>query len=137
MNYDEARQTADGTGWHWTTKNDGRIRTAAPCLRYVGSPDASYDSPYRKEDWELCEPHATKEEAERHFYDWCLSEVKEVACSWASCRYPSCDQPANKALGNSPFGMLFSQLPLCDDHRNAESLQLITPFRPGLTLMHS
>lgn len=80
MNYDQARQLKDG-GWHWTTMNDGVVRTAEPCIKHIGdeSDPAWFLMPYNPDDWERCEPHATREDAEKHFYEWCIESLAEAA----------------------------------------------------------
>lgn len=58
MNYYSARQRRDGR-WDWTSMNDGAIRRAGPCVNHY-------------------EGHATKGEAERHFYDSELDSLREA-----------------------------------------------------------
>lgn len=137
MNYDEARALESG-GWHWTTMNDGRVRPAWPCRRYVGDCNledlvAGNASP---EDFETCEPHATREQAERHFYEACLEAVEEVRFGeWHGCAV--CDQPTKAGLGNRLLSRYFRPDPLCDEHRNREQLAQLHPFPPDLSLTHS
>ena len=44
MNYDEAREIP-GKGWHWTTMNNGVVRTAQPCIQI---PEMSVEDLMRK-----------------------------------------------------------------------------------------
>ena len=140
MNYDEARaienkETGEIVGWRWTSKNDGHIRTAWPCIDFAPMAPEDYG---RKEPerTHLCPPHPTKEEAERHFYDACLAEIKESASlNWCDCR--KCGAPTKRLLGNRDYGSLFSSEPLCDEHCNAESLTDLHPFKTGIYLIHS
>jgi hypothetical protein len=140
MNYDQARELQEG-GWHWTTMNDGVVRTAWPCLRYVGPNISNADfmeSPAKPEDFERCEPHASKEEAERHYYDASLAEVRERAfADWSGCRV--CDAPTKKTLENSGMAKAFSLNMdfLCDEHRTREQLAALHPFKADLSLIHS
>lgn len=131
MNYDEARPLKDG-GWHWTTMNDGRIRTAPPCIRLT---NGDWEHP----EFERCEPHATQEEAEHHLYVYSLSEVRER--TWTSahrCEAEGCEEWADKTLENDHFGQLFSAGTfLCDAHRTPEMLAELHPFQPGIRLIHS
>ena len=140
MNYDEARPLKAG-GWHWTTMNDGVVRTAQPCIRHVGekSDPFWYMQPSKPEDWVCCEPHATREEAERHFYDWCLSTVEESRMSdqQLRCRVAGCDGWSDVLLGNRQLGHLFNGDPLCEAHRSKDQLALLHPFKPGMVLVHS
>lgn len=117
MNYDQARPLLDGSGFRWTTMNDGQSRTAWPCLDCV-------------------EPHVTAEDAERHFYDACLASVTEARFGeWHGCRI--CDSPTKGGLGNRANSKVFSVEPLCADHRTREHLADLHPFAPGMQLAHS
>lgn len=143
MNYDEARQVVTGPdslgGWRWTTMNDGVIRTAAPCRRYTGPVRTVAEmmrEPVKGTDFTTCEPHASKEEAERHFYDYSLEQVEERDCSWTSCS-AHCGNPANKTLGNLGMALYFQPTPLCDQHRSREELIALYPFKTGIALIHS
>ena len=142
MNYDSARQvalTADALGgWHWTTMNDGRVRPAAPCRRYIGPP-LDHRLPFKPaeaSDFETCEPHATKEEAERHFYDYSLEQVEEESySSWQDCVV--CGAATKTGLGTRSMALLFSGDALCDAHLSKEKLAELHPFQPGYQLIHS
>lgn len=125
MNYDEARELKDG-GWHWTTMNDGVVRTAPPCVRI----------PIDESTITHCDPHPTREDAERHFYDYSLSQLKESTfLSAKHCEY--CDTWTNKALGNRGLGLYFREVFLCDTHRTTERVAALHPFKPGIALIHS
>jgi len=117
MNYDQARQRETDGKWDWTTMNDGRIRAAASCIAKCG--------------------HETQEDAERHFYDHSLEQVKEAGVSWTSCEYSGCESPANRALGNHGLWLALPLAPLCDVHRTKEHLTEVYPFEPGMSLIHS
>lgn len=153
MNYDQARQLADG-GWHWTSMNDGYVRTAWPCKRPADgvtfrlgtdmslgkTPISAWKAGAIVPDdaaWITCEPHATREDAERHYYDASLEgATTEYAISWMACAVPECPEPTTKMLGN--VGQeLFNGDPLCDAHRTREQLAALHPFAPGLALIHS
>ena len=140
MNYDEARQLKDG-GWHWTTMNDGVVRTAAPCVRHVGdeSDPLWYMQPSKAEDWAYCEPHETQEDAERHFYEWCLENVTEQKYTTKQlCSVEGCDEWSQFALGNNELGRFFGLGPnLCDAHRNREHLATLRPFHSPIRSVHS
>lgn len=136
MNYDEARQIESG-GWHWTTMNDRKVRTAWPCLRYVG-PEKPLERMMNAtpDDFERCAPHATREEAERHWYDACLEAVEESNFGdWSGCRV--CDAPTKKGLGNPQMSRAFHVDPLCDEHRTKETLSSLHPFKSGWQVIHS
>lgn len=138
MNYDGARELKDG-GFKWSRENGGEVFTIAPCRWHTGdeSDPLWYLRPYRAEDWAECEPHATREEAERHFYDYSLGQVKEQAVSWTSCSVSGCPAPASRALGTQGLSLYFSLTPLCDQHLSADTLVALYPFEPGLQLVHS
>jgi hypothetical protein len=117
MNYDQARELTTG-GWHWTTRNDDVIRTAWPCLD--------------------CPPHATRDEAERHFYEACLESVTEQELAVPhSCTVPDCQQPAMSFLGNRGLSRIFAGTALCPAHLNRATLRELHPFEPGLSVIHS
>lgn len=117
MNYDQARQRESDGKWDWTTMNDGIIRATASCSSHCG--------------------HETQEEAERHFYDYSLDQVKETGVSWTACEYPDCPNPTQRALGNLGFWLALSSTPLCDEHRTKECLVEVYPFHAGMALIHS
>lgn len=140
MNYDQARaienkETGEIVGWRWTSMNDGRIRTAWPCIEFTPMDVEDYG---RKEPERihLCPPHATQEEAERHFYDACLEEASEQTTShWQDCRV--CGAPTKRLLGNRDLSSLFNGDALCDEHFSKDTLQELHPFKSGIYLIHS
>lgn len=139
MNYDEAREIP-GKGWHWTTMNNGVVRIAQPCITILKPFDpGSLDFSLRPSDIVRCPPHATREEAERHYYDWCLSTVTEIKLGEQQlrCRAPSCEAWTDTLLGNRQLERMFNGDPLCDEHRTRETLAAIHPFAPGLRSIHS
>lgn len=150
MNYDEARPLADGSGWHWTSQNDGLSRMAWPCQRLADGVDARFSRDngqleFRRGDkvvpkdeaWVTCPPHATREEAERHYYDASLASARELNASWTACAVPECPNPTTKMLGNMGLERHFNATPLCDEHRTREQLAALYPFAPGMQVIHS
>lgn len=159
MNYDEARPLADGSGWHWTSQNDGLSRMAWPCRRAADGVEFRFGglsgarigaglppmlTAMRNgsvvpddEAWVTCEPHTTREEAERHYYDASLDAASEWDCSWTACEVPECPNPTQKMLGNMRLGRHFNATPLCDEHRTHEQLASLHPFAPGMQVIHS
>lgn len=138
MNYDEARQLSEGGGWHWTSMNDGVVRTAQPCLTILRPFDPTkWHEPLQPEDVRRCEPHATREEAERHYYEWSLAEVTEVETSNAVKCERGCGTWTNKYLGHPGLSGYFPATFLCDFHRSREVLAKVHPFKPGIQVMHS
>lgn len=137
MNYDEARELPTG-GWHWTSMNDGVIRTCPPCISFREPFD--HDNPMKPvapENIVRCEPHATKEDAERHFYDSCLATLRESTWTAARKCERGCGTWADKSLGDPGMGGYFSDVFLCDFHRNAESVAELRPFKPDIQVVHS
>ena len=118
MNYDQARQRQSDGRWNWTTFNK-RIGTfrSGPCRDHEDG-------------------HATKEDAERHFYDDGLADVRESkSSSWHGCAV--CDAPTKNWIGSPGMDGAIPKTPLCDEHRTREQLAELHPFRPGMSLMHS
>ena len=110
MNYDEARQTKDGI-WHWTTMNDGLVRTCPPCIQMTDVPIEDLGH-IPVGVLGRCE-HATKEEAERHFYDYCFEpeQIREGTNShWLDCA--KCGAPTKRLLGCPGLWSLINQDPL-------------------------
>lgn len=118
MNYHEARQRSDGSGWAWTTMNDGAIWTSGGC-HTAGEPHA----------------HATREEAERCFYDYEAGQLveREYADTQHRCQFPDCTNWTSKFL---EAGLLGAK-ELCDEHRNADGWRAANPFAPGLSITAS
>lgn len=143
MNYDEARELASG-GWHWTTKRGDQIRTAEPCIRYIGARPVDEllldpQSRYNPTDWERCEPHATKKEAEQHYWRWLLEEqCKPITYEdWQSCRVEGCGEPAKQGWGTLGWQAIALNTPLCPTHNTKEQFDSMHPFKPGVAVIHS
>ena len=138
MNYAKARPLKDG-GWHWTTMRDGLVSLAPPCRRFIGNPLPDiqpFPMPYNPDEWETCEPHATKEEAERHFHDWSIAEAREQGFgNWMGCAV--CDAPTKRGWGSAHFSAPYGVDPLCDAHYSAQTYADLHPFEPGIALLHS
>lgn len=134
--------------------NDGHIRTAWPCMRAADGVAFRFNGdmslgktpviPWKAgaiipddEAWITCEPHATREEAERHYYYASLESVREYGVSWSPCAVPECPNPADKMLGNIGMDKAFNGDPLCDEHRTREQLAALHPFTPGMASIHS
>ncbi len=111
MNHYAARERKSDGRWNWTRKmgSDGPIVAAGACVNHEA------------------EGHATKEEAERCFYEHELATLQE--CSMDTTHEPCkvCGKLTNKLLGRSGF----PDTPLCDEHRNVEEYRKLKPFTPG------
>jgi hypothetical protein len=114
MNCYEARQREVDGRWDWTVMNDGIIRRAGPCRDHEDG-------------------HSTKEEAERHYWDYELSRLKEHTTGG---HYPCevCGALTNKELSWHHIGPTAR---LCDDHRSREQFERLNPFEPGLSVVSS
>ena len=122
MNYAQARQRSfsDGTPqdlWDWSTMNDGRAWVSNPCNH-------------------SCR-HATREEAERHFYDYCLEQAQVHPQEREMRRCRVCNAWTRNQLGNIQMWLLLQPEWLCDAHLTREFLAQVQPFAPGYTLVHS
>ena len=160
MNYEEARQigpSGPAAGkWNWTNMNDSVQEapfTVAPCAW----PDFDWppfdpkkalaDQPkVTPTGRERCD-HDTREEAERHHYDYELAGVRiqrvdlSTARSRSKCDVPDC-QNWERYQAFWPGGFVVDSL--CSPHRFAkpgenqpEALRLIHPFVPGSRTIHS
>lgn len=132
MNYEEARQIAeDGPApgkWNWTNLNDSIAPypyTIAPCGIAAG---------------ERCD-HDTREEAERHRYEWIAERLQEgtLAEEQRPCELPLGDRTCGQWTQHylQPFGEAGAWAILCDEHRTAEGWRAVNPFRAEVQVIHS
>jgi len=100
MNYYEARRLKDGSGWHFTCQNDGRVWPVGNCQEHG--------------------PHATAEEARECFTAFLFEEIEEESYGdWTGCEV--CSEPTKRGLtARRPLG---DGYPLCDEHRTPEELK--------------
>lgn len=104
MNYYEARQRSDGSGWHYTCENDGQIWPVGYCRDH--------------------EPHPTAQEAKDCFRQYLLDDISDTTYGdWTGCEV--CDEPTKKGL--STRGPLGQGFPLCDRHRTPAQVEKLTP----------
>jgi hypothetical protein len=119
MNYYDARPLADGSGFHYTCRNDDRIVSVGYCREH--------------------EPHATAEEARACFARYLLDGWREESYgSWHGCVWEEpdgggitvmCDTPTKKGLTTRP--PLGHGYALCDEHRTFEHLKQLAPTDAG------
>lgn len=114
MNYAEARQRSDKSGWAFTIRNDDDVWTA-PCCR----------TDEQDEDGYRAHKHATKEEAEECFNDWRRdpSGVKLDAITfsnWNDCKV--CGAPSKSAATNNEVGGHYGGIVLCPEHMTVETV---------------
>ena len=99
MNYDQPRQLKDGSGWHYTTRNDNQIWATGYCRDHPG--------------------HATEDDARRCYRDYELNEclmLDGTLGSWNPCEYPGCETLTNRDGRIAGW----SRWRLCDEHRTKE-----------------
>lgn len=115
MNYYEARQRSTDGRWDWTCMNDGQIWRAAPCRDHGAG------------------GHATKEEAERHYWEYQTGELRTFP---DQAHYPCkvCETFTNQRA-ISRDGMVSAYL--CDEHRNIDIFRALFPFKPGMSIASS
>lgn len=138
MNYYEARQRSDKSGWAWTVMNDGVIHTTGGCVTWPeGEPTTIADSlgPNPKP---MGEPHAhpTREDAERCFYDHESTHLLETSMGndvQRRCQYPTCENWTSKGLEARHLG----DADLCDAHRNADGWRSAHPFHADISITSS
>jgi hypothetical protein len=115
MRYSAARQRQSDGKWDWTTQRGEAVYAVPPC-------------------GDGCPGHDTKEEAERHYYDYQLAKLKErsqdIKCR---CEAKDCDVWTNKTLDTDLYDATY----LCDAHRNKEVFEQLHPFHPGREIWES
>jgi hypothetical protein len=104
VNYDQPRELADHSGWHYTSMNDGRINAIGYCRQH------------------LDQPHATRDEAyacyTRYLLDNELRLDGQYAGTWHRCIHPGCDTLTDRyAQVGRNMGPMYE---LCDTHRIRE-----------------
>jgi hypothetical protein len=109
MNYYDARQTKNKSGWHYTCMNDGAIWPVGYCAEH--------------------EPHATEREARECFGQYLLDgEREETYGDWTGCAV--CDKPTKRGMTTRP--PLGHGYPLCDEHFDGGRLKkLSAPLAVG------
>jgi len=126
VNYYAARQLGPNSRapgkWNWTRMNDGVITTAAPCYQPDGGDD-----------------HDSKEDAERHFWEWEAANLRRTEYTTAS----RCDGPHDGdaprtaiAFGVRPVG---AEVHVCPQHESqaVEIWKAAHPFVPGIAVTSS
>ncbi len=122
MNYAQARERKDDSEnpsglWFWTTGNDGRLYCTEPCT--------------------LDCKHANAEDAEKHFYEYCLSNAKEFENRDEKHKCKVCNEWTQKGLRNWSLDEIHVSFYLCDAHRNIYELRKLHPFESGIQIIHS
>jgi hypothetical protein len=102
VNYDQPRELADKSGWHYTRMRDGRMWPIGYCRDHA--------------------PHASKDEAyvcyTRYLLDNELRLNGEMVNTWRRCLRPGCDALTNRyAQVGLDMGPIYE---LCDEHRTRE-----------------
>jgi hypothetical protein len=116
MNYAEARQRESDKRWDWTVRNDDRIWRSEPCS---GHEDG----------------HETREEAERHFWEWEMAQPFSVFVEERHLRRCEICNEWTDARVRMYDG--YKTLVLCSIHQNRLSIEQLYPFAPGRALIYS
>jgi hypothetical protein len=100
VNYDQPRERADRSGWHYTQMNDGRVWPIGYCADHA--------------------PHATEGEARDCYTRYLLEQRLQLdGMAYADMQRPCevCGAWTDKFAEISPWGPSFT---LCDEHRTRE-----------------
>lgn len=144
VNYYEARQRSDGSGWAWTGMNDGEVRTEPCCWTWPEGEPRTVDEATGPNPKPLGEPHshATREEAERCFYDYELRHLREGRirddeqrrCEFVGADGVRCGRWTSAFLEAKHLMHLTF---LCRAHRTPESVAAVHPFHPNIRISSS
>lgn len=102
MNYREARPLKDGSGWHMTVRNDGRIRAVGNCVD--------------------CKPHKTKENAEECWKEFGKQSFIDKALPKPHKTEPwgPCDVCKHRTPYEYRDPATHAHMRLCDEHATPE-----------------
>ncbi len=113
MKHYAARRLESGR-WAWTVQEGDAISQSGPCVLHGNG-------------------HTTKEEAERHFYDWdcqTLSQVKEERHGKShDCEIPWCRVFTGRGMATKFHP---DPLWLCSEHRFRHIYTMLRPFKAGV-----
>jgi hypothetical protein len=119
VNYYSARQRAHDKKWDWTCLNNKQIWKTGPCAEHEDG-------------------HATKVEAERHFYDHELKKLKEVTSGnreMHKCDAPGCGTFTHMGLVGQHW---FTDTTwLCALHKVKDVVSMMHPFKEGIEIWAS
>lgn len=144
MNYEEARQIGpDGPApgkWNWTNRRDNSIYTTGSCAwpDYVWPKDVIDYTTIKPTGRERCD-HDTREQAERHHYDYDVEKISwhpidlNTTSTLHRCEIPGCAEWSTVSTSGHGWG----RGTYCDLHGNSDGYRLAHPFVPGLREMHS
>ena len=153
MNYDQARQRAEGR-WDWTTMNDGVVRPKGYCagwryeeplppylehLQKLREADRLRDEPLREKFH--TDGHASAEEAVRCYYEYCLDHLHDYDMRGSFLRYDTCEvcrAPTSRGFDYRRLDGLILHVALCDAHRTLDRVRELRPCPDGSAqLIHS
>jgi len=117
VNYREARQRTTDGRWDWTNMNDKVVTTAAPCTDHSDG-------------------HATQEEADRHFYDHEVANLREFHLEGTQhhCAVDGCDNWTGGGLESRWLGQ---GTMLCEDHDSRDGWMAANPFSSPIHIIAS
>jgi hypothetical protein len=103
VNYDQPRELADKSGWHYTRMRDGEVWPLGDCANHP--------------------PHATEDEARDCYTRYLLDHQVHLDGSWGDtwrhCRAEGCGKLTNR-FGRVGVWGIANTWPLCDAHRTRE-----------------
>jgi len=104
VNYDQPRQLADSSGWHYTRMNDGQVWAIGYCRQH------------------LDQPHSTEDEARDCYTAYLLTERLKLDGQWAGI-WHKCQTEGCTALTDR-FAQVdgWQTFDLCDEHRTREQV---------------
>jgi hypothetical protein len=122
MNYEQARRRMKDGKWHWTNLNDGKVYPSGGCAQD-------------------CPGHDSREEAERHQYEYELNNLAEIALQpiegAVDGRHQCVVCGAGTLQALQITGHCLRLVPLCAAHCNRAGYALAHPFQPGRSFAHS
>ena len=116
MQYYQARQRKSDGRWDWTGMHDKVVTARPPCSDHEDG-------------------HATAEEAERHFYDYEVENLKPVKLrdEMRRCSFPGCLDFTQDGFESRYLGLQM----LCIGHCTKLGWVAAHPFKPGITVAAS
>lgn len=116
MNYAEARQRQTDGLWDWTVRNDGSIWPAASCASKCG--------------------HATREEAERHYWEWKHDPATYYIGAYVDSQH-NCLVCGNWTQSFVRLRDGYTTFVLCPSHQDRASVDQVHPFTPNTAHIYS
>lgn len=160
MNYVEARELSDKTGWHMTTMRDHRISPLSCCREQVPATeqdvkDTEWIYMGRLKVGDLIDgpphtPHETRADAEKCFHDWLDRQLEETLkfddslhMNWVGCEATiaihddpevpgKCDEPTKGGARYQTYPGP-EHVALCPIHRTLEVVKSLARHPTSIT----